>query len=145
MGIFFTPGETKKRPGIYQRYENVGTPQGAGAINGICAAVFKSNWGPQNKVQVLDSLDQAITIYGKQAADSILSQLFYGGAEKVIAVRIGSQGEKGTATLADAAKNNVITLTLKHQGNREFQYIVRECLGDAGKKELVLLENQIIL
>ncbi|MCI8336649.1 MAG: phage tail protein [Peptococcaceae bacterium] len=145
MGIFFTPGETKKRPGIYQRYENVGTPQGAGAINGICAAVFKCNWGPQNKVQVLDSLDQAVTIYGKQAADSILSQLFYGGAEKVIAVRIGSQGEKGTATLADAAKNNVITLTLKHQGNREFQYIVREYLGDAGKKELVLLEDQIIL
>ena len=24
MGIFFTVGEKKKRPGVYQRYENVG-------------------------------------------------------------------------------------------------------------------------
>lgn len=145
MGIFFTPGETKKRPGIYQRYENVGTPQGAGAINGICAAVFQCNWGPMNKVQVLDGLDQSVAIYGKQASDSILAQLFYGGAEKVIAVRIGGAGTCGTATLADESKTNVLTLSLKYPGNRNFQYLVRESLGDSTKKELVLLEEQIIL
>lgn len=145
MGIFFTPGETKKRPGIYQRYENIGIPQGAGAINGICAAVFQGAWGPMNTIQVLDGLDQAIAIYGKQAADGVLAQLFYGGAEKVIAVRIGGTGACGTAVLADESKANAITISLKYQGDRAFQYIVREYLGDNTKKELVLLEDQIIL
>lgn len=145
MGIFFTPGETKKRPGIYQRYENTGTVELAGAINGICAAVLKSNWGPLNEVQVLDSADQISTIYGKDATDGILTQLFYGGAQKVIAVRIGSGGTKGTATLKDSADTSVLTLSLKYAGERNLQYIVREYLNDTTKKELVLLENQVIL
>ena len=145
MGIFFTPGETKKRPGIYQRYENIGTPQLAGATNGICAVLFKSQWGPVNQVQVLDSLDQAATIYGKQDGYETIAQLFYGGAKKVIAVRVGKNGICGAATLADTSKNNVITISLKYPGERQFQYLVRAYLGDTKQKEFVLLEDQVIL
>ena len=35
MGIFFTVGEKKKRPGVYQRYENVGGVSIAGATDEI--------------------------------------------------------------------------------------------------------------
>lgn len=145
MGIFFTAGETKKRPGIYQRYENVGTPQLAGATNGICAALIRSNWGPVNEIQVLDSAEQISRIYGKDAVDGILTQLFYGGAQKVIAVRVGSGGAKGTATLKDSTGTGVLTLSLKYPGERNLQYLVREYVNDETKKELVLLENQVVL
>lgn len=145
MGIFFTPGETKKRPGIYQRYENIGTPQLAGAINGICAAVVQSNWGPLNQIQILDSADQIASIYGKEAVNGILPQLFYGGAEKVIAVRVGSGNGTGTATLKDGENANVVTITLKYPGERKFQYVVREYLGDSSQKEFLLVEDQVIL
>lgn len=43
MGIFFTTGEKKVRPGVYQRYENIGGPQIAGATNGIVACCICSN------------------------------------------------------------------------------------------------------
>ena len=35
MAIFFTSGEKKKRAGIYQRYENVGTPPVAGRMTAL--------------------------------------------------------------------------------------------------------------
>ena len=44
MGIFFTVGENKKRPGVYQRYENVGGVSIAGATDGIVACCIRSNW-----------------------------------------------------------------------------------------------------
>ena len=33
MGMFFTVGEKKIRPGVYQRYENRGTSSTAGAVD----------------------------------------------------------------------------------------------------------------
>ena len=129
MGIFFTPGETKKRPGIYQRYENIGTPQLAGATNGVCAIVFGCEWGPVNQVQVLDSPEQAVAIYGKQGNVDVITQLFYGGAKKVIAVRGGGIANCGSAVLADTAKKDVINMLLKYPGKRACQYISADVFG----------------
>ena len=55
MGMFFTVGEKKIRPGVYQRYENRGTSSTAGAVNGIVAATYRSNWGPVGEVQTIGS------------------------------------------------------------------------------------------
>ena len=56
MGIFFTVGEKKKRPGVYQRYENVGGVSIAGATDGIVACCIRSNWGELGKVHTFESI-----------------------------------------------------------------------------------------
>ena len=53
MAAFFTIGERKIRPGVYFRYENIGAPPVAGADDGRCAAVLRSNWGPIGKAVLL--------------------------------------------------------------------------------------------
>lgn len=87
MGIFFTNGETKKRAGVYQRYENVGTAQAAGAVNGIAAAVIQANWGPLGSVRILDNAAFASEVFGTAGTVEVLEELFHGGASVVKAVR----------------------------------------------------------
>ncbi len=105
MGIFFTSGEQKKRPGVYQRYENAGPPQVAGALNGICAVPIRSDWGPLGKVMTLSSYDGALCEYGtggRNGTVNLIKELFDGGAATVFAVRMGSGGTVGGAvTLVD--------------------------------------------
>jgi len=49
MAGIFLLGERKIRPGAYFRRERAGFTV-EGAINGIVAAIFHSNWGPLNEV-----------------------------------------------------------------------------------------------
>ena len=50
MAVFYNAGETKKRPGVYQRHSNVGFDSLSAAQDGICAIPVKANWGPVGKV-----------------------------------------------------------------------------------------------
>ena len=50
MSISYTVGETKARPGVYQRYSKTGNDPVPGAVDGICALPMQSNWGPVGKV-----------------------------------------------------------------------------------------------
>ena len=84
MGIFFTVGESKKRPGVYQRYENVGGVSIAGATDGIVACCIRSNWGERNKVHTFESIEQAIAVLGNGGENgtvSLLTEIFTGGAK----------------------------------------------------------------
>lgn len=147
MGIFFTTGEKKIRPGVYQRYENIGGPQIAGATNGLVACVIRSNWGPLNKVLTFDNIDQAKQAYGDGGSngtvDDVLEEVFTGGAIKVYCVRLGSSGSKGTLTLKDAASSpkDILTMTAKYEGSRQFQYCIRPSLGDSSTKEFLVYEG----
>ena len=81
MGIFFTVGEKKKRPGVYQRYENVGGVSIAGATDGIVACCIRSNWGELNKVHTFESIEQAkLTLGngGENGTVSLLTEIFTG-------------------------------------------------------------------
>ena len=116
MGAFFTIGSTKKRPGVYFRYEDYGTPLIAGADDGKCAAVFQSNSGPVDKVVVLESYNDAIKVFGdgkEDGAEMVLEQ-FNGGARKVYAyaVRLVGDGEAyGAAFEAlEAYRWNVLSI-----------------------------------
>ena len=96
MGIFFTVGEKKVRPGVYQRYENRGTGSIAGAVNGIVAAVYKSNWGPLGAVETIGA-DEAGSLTarlggGTGATTQVITEAFNGGATTVLAERLGSCG-----------------------------------------------------
>ncbi|MCI9355562.1 MAG: hypothetical protein HFE58_12370, partial [Firmicutes bacterium] len=119
MGIFFTVGENKKRPGVYQRYENVGGVSIAGATDGIVACCIRSNWGERNKVHTFESIEQAIEILGNGGENgtvSLLTEIFTGGAKKVYCVRLGSGGTKGQTTLYDAENAQAVTMTAKSEG-----------------------------
>ncbi len=151
MGIFFTMGESKKRPGVYQRYENVGGAALAGAVNGIAACTIKANWGPLGQVQTLDSLSAARHLYGDGGANGttqVIEELFAGGAAVVKAVRLGSGGTKGQVALMDTTAEtpvNSITMEAKYEGDRAFRYQIRTSLGDNTHKELVVYENNVQL
>lgn len=100
MAQFFTIGEKKTRPGVYYRYENYGTPPTAGADDGKCAAVFRSNWGPIGEVREIEDYTDIAKIYGDGGASGttdVALEEFKGGARKVFAIRLGSgSGTKGS-------------------------------------------------
>ena len=133
MGIFFTVGESKKRPGVYQRYENVGGVSIAGATDGIVACCIRSNWGERNKVHTFESIEQAIAVLGNGGENgtvSLLTEIFTGGAKKVYCVRLGSGGTKGQTILLDAESAEAVTMTAKSEGDRQLSYIIRNVLGE---------------
>ena len=151
MGIFFTAGEKKIRPGVYQRYENRGTGPLAGAVNGIVAAVYKSNWGPLGEVETIGS-DEAGSLTarmggGENGTIDVVSEAFNGGATTVLAVRLGSGGTNGTLPLKDTTSStpaDAITLTTKYPGSRTFKITIRDKLGDATAREFLVTEDTTV-
>jgi|GEM_PF-152219 len=156
---FFIPGEQKTRPGTYFRYENWGHPSIAGADDGICAAVFRSNWGPVGEAVMLESPADLARVYGTCLCDceedhdepcdcpdirtAVALEQFRGGARRVLAVRLGCENEakrgyfnlQGTGTPA----TTVMQLTMKYPGERKFDVSIRRSLDRAW--ELVLFEG----
>lgn len=146
MGYFFTDGEVKTRPGVYQKYEDNGTPAAAGATNGIVAATIKANWGPLNKVIILEPGQEAA--YGTAETTEVLKHIFDGGAAVLKVVRLGSGGTKGTTKLKDTTAGtalDAIAMTLKYEGDRAFRYILRTALGDSTTKELIVYEGTTLV
>ncbi|MBQ2633203.1 MAG: phage tail sheath subtilisin-like domain-containing protein [Oscillospiraceae bacterium] len=98
MAAFFNIGEKKTRPGVYFRYENYGTPPAAGADDGVCAVTVRSNWGPVGEAVLLEGYEAVAKTYGSGGANGTTDaalQEFYGGAQQVYAVRLGSGGTNG--------------------------------------------------
>lgn len=144
MGIFFTPGEKKVRPGAYNRYENGGAK--AIGTSGFVAAVFGGDWGPLNSIQTILPEQDPSLIYGDSASE-VIDLTLAGGAKKVLAVRVGAGGTKASVILKDttATPANAITATLKYEGTRELGFIVRDILGDAALREFVVTEAGVII
>ncbi len=144
MGSFFTIGEKKTRPGVYIRYENYGKPPIAGADDGKCAAVFRSNWGPLGQASVLESSETIAKVYGnggENGTTDVALEQFKGGAKLVYALRLGTGGASGSYTIQDAAAEGVILLTLKYPGSRKLSVTIRPTLADPTVSELLILEG----
>ncbi len=148
MGIFFTVGEKKKRPGVYQRYENVGGVSIAGATDGIVACCIRSNWGELGKVHTFESIEAAKLALGNGGENgtvSLLTEIFTGGAKKVYCVCLGSGGTKSSIKLLDTAGTEAVTMTAKWEGDRQLSYLIRKVLGDENTKEMLVLEGTLEL
>ena len=148
MAGFFTIGETKVRPGVYSRYENNSGVLAASTVNGIAACTIKSNWGPLEQVVILESTEQARSVYGENNnTTSLIDELFLGGAQVVKAVRLGTGGTPGTFVLKDTSSEaqDAINVSCKCAGNRVFQYLLRTTLTDENVKEFCLYENNRLL
>ena len=97
MSISYTAGETKVRPGVYQRYSKTGNDPVPGAVDGICALPMQSNWGPVGKVVKVTSVNELHEIFGNEAysaTNTVMAaeMMFNGGANTVYLYRQYADG-----------------------------------------------------
>ncbi len=136
MANYFNPGEEKIRPGVYfnhQKQEEEVTP---GAVDGIVAVLFKSSMGPLGAVTVLSAKEGYKDIYGEGGTTDVLRETFYGGASKVIAVRVGNGGKAGMASLS--CESGTVEIAAKYPGAAKFTVTVREKLTNSAQKECIV-------
>ena len=130
MSGIFTIGEKKTRPGVYYRRENSGGVETAGAVNGVAAVLFQSDWGPLNEEFDMDSTMQnnIADYYGTAEGTRLIKEAYKGGATTIRAVRIG--GDDGTAATIDLndaqdMPKKSVTITAAYPGARAFTVSVR--------------------
>lgn len=138
MAIFFTEGEVKNRPGVYQRHTNVGHTKPATATDGICAIPIQAAWGPLGKVLKNNSLSDLKSnygsgVYGEGFTVPAAAAMFDGGASTVYTYRLGTGGKQASLTLGDG-----LTVTAKYPGTMAISVAVQAKLGDATKKQFLV-------
>ena len=129
MAGIFTDGVAQVRPGAYF---NVNTNDGVsivGAKDGIVAALFEGTFGPLNTVQEISDSRDVYKIYGNGGKVDILDLAFLGGADTVLAVRVGSGG-----TAAKTQLGEICTITAKYPGTRDFSVTVKDSLTEENHK-----------
>lgn len=140
IGLLFKLGEVKKRPGVYVRWENVGSAAPRAVNLGVCAAIVQANWGVVGKPFRIEraQMDNLKAAIGDGVAADTLHQAFLGGATYIEVLRVGQNGKKATLTLTDDGASLVFA-TL-YETDRPFQVITRESL-DGNSKEFIIVEN----
>lgn len=145
MAVHYIEGETKKRPGVFQRYSNTGFDTLAGAQDGICAIPVQALWGPLGKV-VKNTLKSDLTknygsgAYGAGYTVPAAAAMFNGGASVVYTYRLGTGGTQGSKELASG-----LTATAKYPGAYPIHVAVQEKLGDKTTKQiLVYADNALV-
>lgn len=129
MAGIFTDGVAQVRPGAYF---NVNTNDGVGIVgarDGIVAAIFEGTFGPLNEVREISDSRDVYKIYGNGGKVDILELAFQGGANTVLAIRIGSGG-----TAAKTQLGEICTINAKYPGTREFSVTVKDDLTDEDHK-----------
>lgn len=137
MAVFYTAGEQKKRPGVYQRHSNTVTrPVTEGGRDGICAIPVKASWGPLGKVvtntQVSHLTDNYGTgTYGEGYTIPAAKAMFDGGATTVYTYRLGTGGKQASKEITTG-----LTATAKYPGTLAISIAVVEKLGNSTIKLL---------
>lgn len=138
MAIFFTEGEIKKRPGVYQRHSNTGFTKPASATDGICAIPIQAAWGPLGKVLKNASNAELKSNYGSGTYGPghtvpAATAMFDGGASTVYTYRLGTGGTQASLALADG-----LTVTAKYPGTMAISVAVQEKLGNTALKQFLV-------
>ena len=131
MAGIFTDGIAEIRPGTYF---NVNTNDGSkaiGAKDGIVGVLFQGTFGPLNEVVKLTADQGAFPIFGDGGNVDAIEYAFLGGADTVLAVRVGAEGTEATVQLGE-----IVTIKGKYPGSREFSVSVKNSLTDSAKKEI---------
>lgn len=142
----FLLGEQKVRPGVYYRRERAGYTV-AGATNGILACIFQSNWGPLNKEFDIDQsmLNNLEDYYGDGA--TILREGLLGGAKLIRAIRVGSDAATCSKIVLKSTGENptdLIEISAKYPGTRNFTVTVRDSLIDSNTREVIIYDGDTI-
>lgn len=147
MGAFYNIGEKKVRPGVYRRYENVGSSSTPGAIYGVFAMAIHSDIGPLATVSTYgpEDIEDFKKTYGTGGTTDAVLKLFEGGATKVFVYRLGTGGAKASATLKASGDTELVTLTTKTETEKEFSVTVKSKLGSTSTKQLLVYEDTTLL
>lgn len=140
MGMLFKKGEQPIRAGVYQRYFNEGSGTVSNYLNGICAVLFKASFGPLEP-QIFTSAEDFRKNYGTTGTTDAVTYAFSGGATKVIAARLGSDGECGFINITDKESKTAGKLKLKYVGARALSCAYKTKLGSQDTKILIIYEN----
>ena len=144
MAVHYNEGETKKRPGVFQRYTNTGFDSMSGSRDGICAIPVKAAWGPLGKVVKNTLASDLIKNYGAGAYSATntvpaAAAMFDGGAATVYTYRLGTGGTKASKEL------DGLTVTAKYPGTLPIKVAVQEKLGDATVKQLLVYADTALV
>jgi len=136
MAGTFIVGETKIRPGVYQRRYKEGAGASAGARNGIGLGLIRANWGPINSVVDFTPDTNVAKIFGSGMTQDLITEMFTGGITKGHFVRVGTGGSAPTITLKDTANTpaNAVKITGAYVGDRAFTVSIRDSLTGAGRE-----------
>ena len=138
MAIFFSEGEVKRRPGLYQRHTNIGFSKVVSSTDGFCAIPIQASWGPLGKVlQNVTETDLRANYgsgeYGTGYTVPAAAAMFAGGATTVYTYRLGTGGTKASLTLDDG-----LTITAKYPGTMAINVAIQAKLGDTTKKQFLV-------
>lgn len=133
---FFRVGEVKKRPGVYQRHENVGLASPSSAMDGYCAIPVRANWGPLGKVVKNTHAKDLTKTYGAGTYNKesytvpAAAEMFAGGASVVYTYRLGTGGAKASKELSTGFR-----VVAKYPGTMAVKVAIKEKLGSASEKQ----------
>lgn len=133
MAGTFIVGETKIRPGVYQRRYKEGAVT-AGARNGIGLGLIRANWGPLNTVVDFTPDTNVNKIFGSGNTEALITEMFHGGITSGHFVRVGTGGTAPVITLKDDADADVVRITGAYVGDRAFTVSIRDSLTGAGRE-----------
>lgn len=135
MAGYFTIGETKLRPGAYFNVQAKGSGVTPGAVDGVVAILFRAKMGPMGVATVISASDDYTKIFGDGGTTDAIREAIYGGASKIVGVRIGTGGTAGSVELTAATGKLVVTA--KSVGAESYSVTVRAKLTDSSVKEII--------
>lgn len=138
MAETYLVGETKVRPGAYFNIQKQGSNAPAAVISGVTAVIFKSDFGPLDKVVELSAEDGYADTFGNGGTTDAIQEAMNGGAQTILACRVGNGGTAATILLNDKDGEAAVTLTAVYPGKKEFTATVREKISDSTRKECIL-------
>lgn len=144
MAVHYNAGETKKRPGVFQRNSNTGFDSLVGAQDGICAIPVQASWGPLGKV-VKNTMKSDLTktygagTYGSGYTVPAAAEMFNGNAATVYTYRLGTGGTKASKEL------DGLTVTAKYPGSYPISVAVQAKLGDSTMKQLLVYADTALV
>ena len=131
MAQIWQLGVQQVRPGTYFRVSS-GDVTTVGAVNGIVAVLFQSNWGEFNKVINVDQsqLNNLTEMFGEGVGTTTIREALLGGATMVKAVRVGSEADavNGRAWIDATDTQMVTTVTIAVPASREVEIVYPDTL-----------------
>lgn len=147
MAGTFEPGERKVRPGAYFNIQKKGVEDTSVSVSGTVAVLFKSDFGPLGEVRKIGLDEDYAGIYGTGMTTTVIKEAIAGGAETIIACRVGSGGTAASVELKDDGETpaTAVTVTAKYPGAKEFSVTVKAKLTDDTKKECIIYSGTTVI
>lgn len=160
MAVFYTQGEQKIRPGVYQRHVNVDAIVASDAQDGICAIPVQAAWGPLNKVVANNNALQLVNTYGAGTYGTgytvpAAAAMFEGGAQTVYTYRLGTGGTNAAKTLTytkpsgedvpEGLVSGSLTITAKYPGTMPISIAVQNKIGYTTMKQFLVYANNSLV